>query len=119
MKPSRRNFLQTSAGVAAAGLASSTWAQNKAVASERVRVGIMGAGGRALSLINTFAHNKSVEIVAIADIDPKRLEQGVATAKEIQGRDVRSAHLRLVKQGLSDAHFDAVAGHLQATLQEL
>ena len=39
--------------------------------------------------------------------------------QEYQGRDVRSAHLRLVKQGLSDAHFDAVAGHLQATLQEL
>ena len=35
------------------------------------------------------------------------------------GRDLRTAHARLVKDGLSDAHFDAVAGHLQATLQEL
>ena len=37
-----------------------------------------------------------------------------------QGRDLRTAHSRLVKeQGLSDAHFDAVAGHLKATLEEL
>ena len=29
------------------------------------------------------------------------------------------AHARVVADGLNDAHFDAVAGHLQATLQEL
>ncbi len=39
----------------------------KASASERVRVGVMGAGGRALSLIRSFAANKNVDIVAIAD----------------------------------------------------
>jgi hemoglobin len=35
------------------------------------------------------------------------------------GKDLRTAHARLVKDGLGDAHFDAVAGHLQATLREL
>ena len=35
------------------------------------------------------------------------------------GKDLRSAHAHLVKDGLSDVHFDAVAGHLQATLEEL
>jgi len=35
------------------------------------------------------------------------------------GKDMREAHKRLVDKGLADAHFDAVAGHLQATLQEL
>jgi hemoglobin len=39
---------------------------------------------------------------------------------EYHGRDLRSAHAKLVKeQGLGDAHFDAVAGHLQSTLEEL
>ena len=38
---------------------------------------------------------------------------------EYKGRDLRSSHRRLVKRGLSDLHFDAVAAHLQATLQEL
>ncbi len=35
------------------------------------------------------------------------------------GKDMRAAHARLVKDGLNDTHFDAVAGHLSATLEEL
>lgn len=35
------------------------------------------------------------------------------------GKDLRSAHAGLVEQGLSEAHFGAVAGHLQDTLNEL
>jgi hemoglobin len=38
---------------------------------------------------------------------------------EYKGRDLRTAHAGLVKKGLSDAHFDAVAGHLVATLNDL
>jgi hemoglobin len=39
---------------------------------------------------------------------------------EYQGRDLKAAHQRLVKEkGLGDAHFDAVAGHLKSTLEEL
>jgi hemoglobin len=39
--------------------------------------------------------------------------------EEYKGRDLREAHAPLVKKGLSDVHFDAVAGHLQSTLREL
>lgn len=35
------------------------------------------------------------------------------------GKDMREGHKHLVEKGLNDAHFDAVAGHLQATLEEL
>jgi hemoglobin len=35
------------------------------------------------------------------------------------GEDMRKGHAHLVKQGLSDSHFDAVAGHLKSTLEEL
>src|SRR5689334_11742257 len=39
---------------------------------------------------------------------------------EYQGRDLRAAHEKLVQEkGLADAHFDAVAGHLKSTLEEL
>lgn len=34
------------------------------------------------------------------------------------GRDMRRAHERLVQQGMSDAHFDAVMKHLDSTLAE-
>jgi len=35
------------------------------------------------------------------------------------GNDLRTAHARLVQQGLNEDHFNAVAGHLQGTLEEL
>jgi hemoglobin len=35
------------------------------------------------------------------------------------GDDLRSAHAPLVAKGLGDLHFDAVAKHLQATLDQL
>lgn len=35
------------------------------------------------------------------------------------GTDLRTAHAPLVKKGLNESHFGAVAGHLQATLEEL
>lgn len=35
------------------------------------------------------------------------------------GKDLREAHKPLVERGLDDSHFDAVAVHLQSTLQEL
>ena len=38
---------------------------------------------------------------------------------EYKGRDLRSAHAPLLARGLGDAHFDAVANHLEATLREL
>jgi hemoglobin len=38
---------------------------------------------------------------------------------ELKGRDLRVAHAKLVEKGLGDVQFDAVAGHLEATLKEL
>ena len=35
------------------------------------------------------------------------------------GMDMRKGHAHLVARGLNDSHFDAVAGHLSATLTEL
>jgi hemoglobin len=38
---------------------------------------------------------------------------------EYRGRDLREAHKGLLEKGLNDKHFDAVARHLKATLEEL
>jgi hemoglobin len=39
---------------------------------------------------------------------------------EYYGKNLRAAHARLVREkGLGDVHFDAVAGHLRTTLEEL
>lgn len=40
--------------------------------------------------------------------------------KEHHGKDLREAHQKYVDEdGLTDSHFDAVAGHLSATLKEM
>lgn len=40
-------------------------------------------------------------------------------APNYSGKSLREAHKASVEKGLSDVHFNAVAGHLQTTLQEL
>lgn len=38
---------------------------------------------------------------------------------DYNGMDMRVAHAPLLEKGLNESHFNAVAAHLQATLQEL
>jgi len=82
----RRNFLQqTSTGVAV-GLGALAAAQSaKAAPSDRVRVGMIGAGGRALSLCRSFAANENAEIVLVADVDPSHLPKAVGEISSRQG----------------------------------
>jgi len=103
----RRGFLQgsvstacTSVGVLAAERTA------KAEASERVRVGCIGAGGRALSLIRTFSSNPNVELVIVADLDPSRLPRAVEEVKARQGKSPRTTgDFRHV---IDDQNLDAV-----------
>jgi chemotaxis protein histidine kinase CheA len=59
------------------------------------------------------------------DSDHLRRQQSTFLTKALggpdnyAGRDLSSAHARLVDMGLSEQHFDTVAAHFQATLQEL
>ena len=83
---SRRQFIARSATVAAfpyvltqRGLAA------KKPASERIRVGVVGAAGRAGSLNSIFARNPNAEVVSIAEIDPRRTAQTLQRVTEIQG----------------------------------
>jgi methyl-accepting chemotaxis protein len=60
-----------------------------------------------------------------ADMDAQRSKQkafltmAFGGPNSYTGQDLRAAHAHLVDDGLNDAHFDAVAGHLNATLKEL
>ena len=59
------------------------------------------------------------------DLDQLKSKQAAFLAKVFggpdayTGTDLRSAHARLVADGLDDSHFDAVAEHLRAALCEL
>src|SRR3954467_756852 len=84
----RRAFLHSS-GAAVGAAMTSRQLIGKEPAGDRVRVGIMGAGGRALSLINSFAGNPNVEVVAIADLDASKLPRGLEVAEKLQGKKPR------------------------------
>ncbi len=113
---SRRSFLRGSSAAFASGVLTSSGSGNAAQPSERVRVGVMGAGGRALSLISSFASNKSVEVVAIADLDTGKLPRGIETAEKIQGRRPRgeSDFRRLIDDQTIDALVIGTPDHWHA-----
>ena len=85
----RRGFLKTSTvATAAAVLGQGRIA--KSAPSERLRAGFVGVGGRARSLLNMFAEQKDVDILALADIDSRRLPQAVETVKTKNGNDPKT-----------------------------
>lgn len=60
------------------------------------------------------------DITALKKHQVSFLTMAFGGSTEYEGQDLTDAHSHLVKeQGLSDKHFDAVAGHLHDTLNEL
>lgn len=59
------------------------------------------------------------------DMDAQRAKQmsfltmAFGGPNKYTGQDMRRGHAPLVAKGLNESHFNAVAGHLQATLKEL
>ena len=105
MDCTRRTFLTTASGlVLAAGplRAQSTAAAAVQGANDRIRIGIVGTGGRARGLMNQLKNLPGAEIAAICDVYEPRLLQ----AAEIAGAAaVKHADYRRI---LDDRQIDAV-----------
>lgn len=94
---SRREFLRvaTSATVVASTVALSAQSYARVVgANDRIRIGIIGCGGRGLGAhfpgIRRYAKAENVEVVALCDPWRLRLEEGVAMVKEVYGVDAKT-----------------------------
>ena len=74
----------------------------------RVRVGLIGAGQMGTDILVQVANMPGLEIVAACDIDPARVEAGVAMAGAAS-RKVETA------DALSDVNRIAAAGRMAAT----
>jgi len=91
------------------------------------RIGGQGAIEAAVDIFygKVLADDKINRFFAGVDMDKQRGKQKIFLAYafgapvKYDGQDMRQAHKHLVEKGLDDSHFDAVAGHLQATLEEL
>ena len=85
-KPDRREFTKQAVAGVTAAIASAHASPARTAANERIGVGCVGVGGRAGFLLSAFAEQKDVDLIAIADIDPRRIPAAVAKVKEITGR---------------------------------
>ena len=79
----RREFLKRSV-LAGLGLYFLPAMANKVVASDRVRVAIVGLGGMGTQHLKWFAALPEVEVVALCDVDKDHLDVAMKTLSELQ-----------------------------------
>ena len=98
----RRNFLKQGAAAASLIGTSRAWAG----ANDRLRIGLIGGGGRARALINEMYANKNVDVVAVCEVDSNRLQQRASEIEKKSGKRPRvEADMRKL---LEDKSIDAV-----------
>lgn len=89
--PSRRDFVHTSAAVAAGGVLLSSATPVHAAGSDTLKVGLVGTGGRGSgAAVNALIADPNCKLVALCDIFPDRITSGlkeiVRTAEDEEKR---------------------------------
>jgi predicted dehydrogenase len=113
MHTNRRTFLLAGGGAAAAS----------AMASDRIRLGVIGGGGRGNLVMSTFQKDKTVQVGAVCDVYEPNLERTLSAASKAQGAPAKA--YRNYKELLSDKTIDAVLiatpehWHAQMTLDAM
>ncbi len=105
--PSRRRFLaQAGLGLAAVSTLSRATAQGSA-ANTRLRLGLVGCGGRGQWILDLFQAHGGYEIVAIADYFQARLDEAIAKCKLSSVRTFTG--LQCAEKMIAAGGLDAVA----------
>ncbi len=104
---SRRNFI----GKVAGGLAGSFAATAVLGASDRVRIGIIGAGDRGMQILREASQCAGTEVVALCDVYNKRLE---TAAQEFPAASKFYDYRRMLESQTLDAVLIATPQHLHA-----
>ncbi|MEX2171490.1 MAG: Gfo/Idh/MocA family oxidoreductase [Pirellulales bacterium] len=78
----RRGFLQQAVAATAAATLTQAARGGDSPASERIRAGFVGVGGRARALLDMFSVQGDVEVAAIAEIDPRHVETAMKLLAE-------------------------------------
>jgi len=97
MHNTRRTFL----------LAGSAMAVAQTPPSDRIRLGVIGSGGRGTSVMGTFLKDPSVRVASICDVYEPNLERALSVAAKAQGGDSPRA-IRNYRQLLEDKSVQAV-----------
>lgn len=105
---SRRGFLKNTS-LAATALAAPAVARGAASANERVRVALVGLGGRSRAHMDSLhaLATENVELAALCDCDQKKLASGVQRYQGLSGKSV--ATYDDMRRLLDDDSIDAVS----------
>ncbi len=117
MTPPRRDFLKTSAAVAASTILNGkTQSAADEKKSDVIRVGFIGCGGMGSNHLKVLSKRKDVEIVSVCDVDEQRLASAVTVVHDGSGRSPQSTgDLRRILDDKSiDAVFIATPDHWHA-----
>ena len=102
----RRDFLKSSSsalvGASLVGT-SARWAG----ANDRIRVAVLGLGGRGRGHVREASANQGVEVVALCDPDSKRLE--IATAEHEKATGVKARCVQDPRKILEDSSIDVIS----------
>lgn len=93
-KITRRGFLNESArvstGIAAIGAASATGAAtvrtSQGSPNDRIHIGLIGSGGMGRADLRDFLRLEEIDCLAVADVDKRRIEEGVRTVEQRRGK---------------------------------
>lgn len=98
----RRDFLRTAGAAAIA-----TAARPILGANDRVRVGIIGLGGRGNNHMTAYSSIQTCEVAALCDVNQAARERGVALIQKLRGNKAKEyEHMR---QMFDDKEIDAVS----------
>ena len=111
-KETRRDFMQQT-GMGIAGVAALSWPSSSkaAGANERVRVGLIGCGGRGRYDAGVFALRKDAEVAFIADPHKQRLAE---TAKQFESAKPTDDFRRILDDKSIDVVIVATPVHWHA-----
>ena len=108
----RRQFLKSTAAAGAAVVAAPAIARSRAGANDRIRVGLLGLGGRMQSHVRALTElaDQNVEIVAVCDCDENKLGSVGKIYPDLEGKKL-STYTEMRKM-FDDDSIDAVSNAL-------
>jgi predicted dehydrogenase len=107
-KINRRNFI-TGASSVGLGMLSASSMGRVLGANDRIRLGIIGAGGRGRSLMTSFNKFPNIEFIAVCDVYEPRQQLGLKLARE--GAQVTYEYRELLNNKEIDAIVNATPDH--------
>jgi predicted dehydrogenase len=108
----RRKFLKTSAAMAGTCLAAPAIAKGRMSANERIRVGLLGMGGRMRSHVRALSQMEgdNVEIAAVCDCDQSRIDALPKTYPEL--KDKKLSVYKEMREMFDDPSIDVISNAL-------